>query len=330
MSIDSDIELKVSQASLKPNVVSNLPLVTVSMPAFNAEQYIGEAIESILNQTYKNFELIIVDDGSTDGTRKIIERYSDPRIIKIFSDVNRSLITTRNHIVSIAKGKYLAFLDADDKALPNRLELQVEFLESGLADLCGADHLTLNQSTGILKQSKQRHTDSDIRALLTICSPLCNPAVMGKTEIFRLLPYKTTYLHAEDYCLWTEIALAGYRFANIKKNLIIYRLHSTQTSVNHFQAARAVFSNAQESYLRRIQIPVDCLPRPMNFSHRISTGLNFMKLINQKIPNISIGANCELYARFQFRGNGLLTPFTRLERLLIATYAAILGRYGRL
>jgi len=328
MNIDSDIEAIAPQTPLKSDMVGNHPLVTVSMPAFNAEKYIGEAIESILNQTYKNFELIIVDDGSTDGTRKIIERYSDPRIIKIFSDVNRSLITTRNHIVSIAKGKYLAFLDADDKALPNRLELQVEFLESGLADLCGADHLTLNQSTGILKQSKQRHTDSDIKALLTICSPLCNPAVMGKMEIFRLLPYKNTYLHAEDYCLWTEIALAGYRFANLKKNLIIYRLHSTQTSVNHFQAARGVFSNAQESYLRRIQIPVDCLPRPMNFSERISTGLNFMKLINQKIPNISIGANCELYARFQFRGNGLLTPFTRLERLFVATCATMLGRYG--
>lgn len=305
------------------------PLVTVSMPAFNAERYIGEAIESILNQTYKNFELIIVDDGSTDGTRKIISGYNDPRITKIFSDVNQSLITTRNHIVSIAKGKYLAFLDADDKALPNRLELQVKFLEDGLADICGADHWTLNQSTGALKHSKQRHTDSDIRSLLAICSPLCNPAVMGKTEIFRQLPYKNTYLHAEDYCLWTEIALAGYRFANIKEKLIIYRLHSTQTSVNHFQAARAVFGEAQKSYLKRMGIPENCLPRALPFAQRMRIGWSFMRLINQKIPNTSIGANCELYARFQFRGNGFFTPFTRLERLVAACFASLLGYLKR-
>lgn len=313
------------QTSSTDSEVDHLPLVTVSMPAFNAEKYIAEAIESVLHQTYKNFELIIVDDGSTDGTREIINRYNDPRIIKIFSDVNRSLITTRNHIVSIAKGKYLAFLDADDKAMPNRLEMQVKFLEAGLADLCGADHWTLNQGTGVLKHSKQRHADSDIKALLTICSPLCNPAVMGKIEIFRELPYKNTYLHAEDYCLWTEIALAGYRFANIKKKLIIYRLHSTQTSVNHFQAARAVFTQAQAAYLQRIGISKEHLPRAVIFQKRLKIGWAFMMQINRCIPNVSIGANCELYARFQFRGNGIWTPITRLERFLIATCASVLG-----
>ena len=85
-----------------------MPLVTVSMPAFNSERYIGEAIESILAQTYQNFELIIVDDGSTDRTREIIEGFTDPRIIKIYSDRNRGLITTRNRIAQLAKGKYLA------------------------------------------------------------------------------------------------------------------------------------------------------------------------------------------------------------------------------
>lgn len=302
------------------------PLVSVSMPAFNSERYIAEAIESILAQTYQNFELIIVDDGSTDRTREIIESFTDPRIIKVYSDRNRGLITTRNRIAQLAKGKYLALLDADDRAFPDRLALQVAYLEANHADLCGADHWTLNQVSGQLKSSKQRHSNADIHALLSVCSPVCNPAMMGRLDIFRQFPYKASYLHAEDYCLWTEIALAGYRFSNIKKKLITYRLHSTQTSVNHFQAARNVFSEAQASYLRGLQIPRECLPRSLPFLKRWKYGLKFMALINRKIANVSVGANQELYARFQFRGNGILTPFTRLERLLVAATASLVGR----
>lgn len=305
------------------------PLVSISMPAYNAEGYIGEAIESILSQTYTNFELIIVDDGSTDGTREVINQYDDPRIVKIFSDKNRSLITTRNHIASIAKGKYLALLDADDRALPDRLQLQVEFLESGGADLCGADHWTLNQGNGKLKPSKQRHTDADIRALLTVCSPLCNPAVMGKLEIFQKLPYKNTHLHAEDYSLWTEISLAGYRFANIRKKLLVYRQHPTQTSINHMQAAKHVFRAAQSRYLEGLGISPVYLPRPLQLKERLIFGVQFLRIINQKIANISFGANCELYARFQFRGNGLITPLTRLERYVFALAATWIGRSPR-
>ena len=305
------------------------PLVSVSMPVYNAERYIAEAIKSILAQTYQNFELIIVDDGSTDRTREIVESFTDPRIIKVYSDRNRGLITTRNRIAQIARGKYLALLDADDTAFPDRLALQVQFLESNQADLCGADHWTLNQVTGQLKASKQRHSNADIHALLSVCSPVCNPAMMGRLEIFRQFPYKASYLHAEDYCLWTEIALAGYRFVNLKKKLITYRLHSTQTSVNHLQAARNVFSAAQASYLKGLDIPLQCLPRPLLLHKRLRYGLKFMMLMNRKIPNISIGANQELYARFQFRGNGIWTPFTRLERLFMATLSSIVGSLGR-
>lgn len=302
------------------------PLVSVSMPVYNAERYIAEAINSILSQTYQNFELIIVDDGSTDRTREIVESFDDPRIIKVYSDRNRGLITTRNRIAQIARGKYLALLDADDCAFPDRLALQVQFLESNQADLCGADHWTLNQVTGQLKASKQRHSNSDIHALLSVCSPVCNPAMMGRLEVFRKFPYKASYLHAEDYCLWTEIALAGYRFVNLKKKLITYRLHSTQTSVNHLQAARNVFSAAQANYLKGLGIPLKCLPRALPFYKRLNYGVKFLLLINQRIPHISIYANQELYARFQFRGNGIWTPFTRLERLLVATISSLVGK----
>ena len=316
----------VKPMNLTETKMPAMPLVSVSMSAFNCDRYIAEAIESILAQTYKNFELIIVDDGSTDRTREIVERYSDPRIIKIFSDQNRGLIAARNLIVSIAKGKYLALLDADDRAVPERLQVQVDFLESNAADICGADHWTFHQASGKMKRSKQRCADSDIRALLSICSPLCNPAVMGRLEIFKQFPYKPSYVYAEDYCLWVDIASAGYRFANIKQKLIVYRLHSAQTSVNYLQAARNVFNQAQARYLQTLGIPEFSFPQPLPFLQRLKMGSKFMVRINKAIPHISIGANCELYARFQFRGNRMWTPLTRLERLIVSLYASFLGR----
>ena len=264
--LNSSMDIKTEGASQ-----SKLPLVSVSMPVFNSERYIAEAIESILSQTYTNFELIIVDDGSSDRTREIIDRFTDPRIIKIYSDQNRGLITTRNLIAEIAKGKYLALLDADDRAMPERLQLQVEFLESNTADICGADHWTLNQANGKMKHSKQRYSDADIRALLTIYSPLCNPAILGRLEIFKKFPYKYSYMHAEDYCLWVEIALAGHRFANIKKKLIVYRLHPNQTSINHLTVARNVFCHAQGRYLEAIGIPQVSFPKSLPFLQRLPT-----------------------------------------------------------
>jgi glycosyltransferase involved in cell wall biosynthesis len=294
------------------------------MPAFNSERYIAEAVESVLAQTYQNFELIIFDDGSTDRTREIIERFTDKRIVKIYSDQNQGLIAARNNIAHMARGKYLALLDADDRALPERFAVQVQYLEGNRVDICGADHWTLNQENGQIRPSKQRHSDADIRALLTICSPLCNPAIMGKTEIFKKFPYKKSFLHAEDYCLWTEIALAGYCFANIKRKLIVYRLHSTQTSVNYLDAARNAFFSSQSRYIQQLGIPYH--PQAMPFLERLHAAIGFIRLINRIIPNISIGANCEIYARFQFRGNGILTPFTRFERLLVSTIASFLGK----
>jgi glycosyltransferase involved in cell wall biosynthesis len=96
------------------------------MPAFNVENYVASAIESVLNQTYINFELIVLDDGSSDGTAKIINTYSDPRLKRVFLPENKGLVSARNTLVAMARGKYIAFLDSDDLADPKRLELQLQ------------------------------------------------------------------------------------------------------------------------------------------------------------------------------------------------------------
>ena len=306
--------------------MASQPLVSVSMPAFNAAKYLASSIESVLAQTYQNFELIIYDDGSKDRTREIIQSFSDPRIKIILADQNQGLIVARNAIAQQAQGKYIALLDCDDIAEPTRLEEQVAYLESGQCDLCGTAYWTINEQTGIIKKSKQKYSNADLKALLTIGSPFCNPTVMGKAEIFKGLPYLQQNKHAEDYGFFVEAALKDWRFANLKNRLLTYRLHESQISIVQGGPAREVFKKMQLHYLEGINIGSDYCPRPMSFTERLRYAMPMIKMLNQHIPGISIMANYEIYARFQFRGNGVMTPFTRLERLIVSTFASLYGR----
>lgn len=299
------------------------PAVSVLMPAFNVEKYIHSAIESILNQTFTNFELIILDDGSTDGTAKIIDSYTDQRIRKVFLPRNMGLVNARNTLVSMAEGRYIAFLDADDISMPDRFERQVKVLEDDLTDICGGAHYSLYEKTGKMKSSRQRYSDSDIRALMTISSPLCNPAVMGRAEIFKKFHYQTGKNYAEDYSLWIQLALAGYRFLNLRQKLITYRVYAAQTSQTQHDGVNAIFTKSREEYLHGLGIPLSMIPRPVKFKERVILAIPFMMLLNKKIAGISFKANSEIYARYQFRGSGILTPFTRMERWLIATFVSL-------
>jgi GT2 family glycosyltransferase len=302
------------------------PRISVLMPAFNAEKYIAQAIESILQQTFTDFELRIFNDGSTDGTGECIRQFQDPRITLVDAERNQGLVVARNHLVAAARGYYIAFLDADDIAAPHRLEWQIAFLESGHADICGGAHDALYEVSGKIKRSKERYSDADIRALMTVCSPLCNPAVMGKAEAFKSHPYPAGKDYAEDYSLWAELALAGYRFANLKQKLIIYRIHPSQTSQVQNAETNIIFNQSRKNYITRLGLSEEGIPKSMGFMDRLRLAMPFMTQLNQRIQGISVGANAEIYARFQFRGNGLLTPLTRLERWGVALLVAIKGR----
>jgi glycosyltransferase involved in cell wall biosynthesis len=302
------------------------PLISILMPAFNVEKYVGPAIESVLRQSFTNFELIVLDDGSSDETAKIIDTYSDPRLIKIFLEENKGLVNARNILVSEARGEYIAFLDSDDLADPNRLELQLKYLQSNQLDLCGTDHLVLCQSSGKIKSSKQRHSDADIRAMISVSSPLCNPSVMGRADIFKKVPYLAGNDGAEDYVMWVNLALSGCKFGNVPRNLITYRLHEQQISKVQNAKVNNIFEKNRRSYIKALGINEQLLPRKIPWLDRLKIGPLFLFKLNQIIPRISFWANYQIYSRYQFRGNGFWTPFTRLERALVAVIATIIGR----
>ncbi len=303
--------------------MTGMPLVSVLMPAYNSELYIAQAIDSILDQTHSNLELLIFDDGSSDGTRKVIESYSDLRVIKVLSDQNYGVVRARNELIDRANGKYIALMDADDVAEPTRLQKQLQVLESGECDICGSAQWVLDEATNKLKKSKDRFTDPDLRALLSVYCGLCNSTITGKAEIFKRFKYDTSILTSEDYFLWVQMAAAGYRFINLKDRLLTYRRYPAQTSAVHLEKFKLTTAEVQKKYLELLGISENFLPRQQSWRERLSNGLGLLKALNQKFSGVSFKANCEIYARFQYRRNGLWTPLTRLERYAVATWVGL-------
>jgi glycosyltransferase involved in cell wall biosynthesis len=227
-------------------------------------------------------------------------------------------------MIDRASGQYIALMDADDIADPTRLEKQLRSLELGECDLSGSAQWVLDESSGKLKKSKDKFTDPDLRALLSVYCGLCNSAMMGKAEIFKRFKYDTTILTSEDYYLWVQMAAAGYRFLNLKERLITYRRYPAQTSSVHLNKFRLTTIEVQKKYLEQLGISAELYPHQLEWPKRMGVGMGLLRALNQKFPGVSLRANTEIYARFQYRRNGLWTPFTRLERLLVGLWASLL------
>lgn len=300
----------------------------MSMPAYNAEIYIAESIESVLNQNYQNFELLVCDDGSTDRTLEIIKSYErkDPRIKVFCMRENVGLASVRNFISSKAQGKYLALLDSDDLSTPDRFDEQVKVLESGVCDVCASEYYTLDMSNGKKRARHRYESDADLKALLTIYNPICNSTTMMSREIVLKCPYQDNIKGGpEDYDLWVNLAIAGYRFKTIKKPLVTYRLHPGQISKQKEDLMIRLFDESRLRYMQYLGL--SDFPKRMPFRERLVEATGFMGHLNCKIQGISGGVKREIYSRFQNRGNGILTPLVRAERYLTAcTFIKILGK----
>lgn len=201
-------------------------MVSVIMSVYNAEKYLEEAIVSILNQTYKNFEFIIINDGSTDNSLSIIEQYQkqDKRIFLINRN-NKGLVVSLNEGINQAVGKYIVRMDADDISLPTRVEKQVKFMENNLdIGVCGTAITGFGYN---LKKNIYRYSLSDdmLKTQLLFSSIFAHPTVIMRKELFLNynLYYKEKYKHAEDFGLWIEMAKYT-KFANLKEALLKYRI----------------------------------------------------------------------------------------------------------
>lgn len=210
----------------------NGPFISVLMCVYNGEEYLAEAIGSILNQSYSNFEFIIINDGSTDKSESIILSFEDDRIRYVKNESNLKLIPSLNKGLNLVKGKYIVRMDADDICFPNRIEEQVDFLERHPdAGVVGCFVTTLGQDNGRVIKFKTQ--PDEIKFKLFFNNHVFHPTVVIRTSLIRDFGFKyENYLHAEDYQLWIRISRVSNIYI-IPKVFLKYRIHGNNISVKN-------------------------------------------------------------------------------------------------
>ena len=212
-------------------MIESSPIVTVLMPVYNAEKYLAEAINSILNQTFTNYELLIINDGSTDKSEEIILKYSDKRIRYIKNDKNIRLVATLNKGIELAKGKYIARMDADDISFPTRLEKQITLLENNEdIGVCGSFLYVFGENIRNYI-AKKPLTDIGIKSALLVQNPLGHPNVTIRKSILikHHIRYDERFYRMEDWGLWITL-MNKCKYANIPEILLQYRYVNTSES----------------------------------------------------------------------------------------------------
>lgn len=208
------------------------PLVSVVMPVYNAERYLRESIESILAQSYSNWELILVDDGSQDGSVGIARSYAelDSRVRCYANEKNLGVARTRNRALAEARGVYVAPLDNDDVAMPTRLGEQVAFLEAHPDHaLVASDLEIIDEYSRIVAARVYPHDNEAIQRCLSRMNPIANPASMFRRSVFQELggAYDESVCPVEDYEFVIRVA-RRFKIANLERRLTKYRITATQ------------------------------------------------------------------------------------------------------
>jgi glycosyltransferase involved in cell wall biosynthesis len=240
---------------LEENLMTSL--VSILIPVFNGEKYIVESITSILGQSYSTIEVIVVNDGSTDNTKNILNELSkqDSRL-RVFHCDNKGLVKTLNFGIDKAEGKFVARMDADDISHKNRIELQYnEMIANEKLVICGSWYQKFGHENKVFKLS----TESEDIKLETLLAPhFCHPAVMMRTDVLKQVLYKEDYNLAEDYKLWVDLMDKG-EFFNIPQILLDYRVHPNQVSSNL----------REDQSLKHLQVAIECWSELLNIDMKV-------------------------------------------------------------
>jgi len=290
------------------------PIVSVVMPVYNGEKYLEEALKSILCQTLTDFELIVVNDSSTDSSSFIVEEFArqDSRIRFYNNERNLGLPQTLNRGLELVRGDYIARMDQDDISLPERLEKQIQYMQTHLEmDICGSWAEVIGDRAGEIWKYPTGH--DEIFAGMLFANMLVHPSVVMRTSAIRqyALYYDGNATHIEDYDLWSR-ALPLLQFANFPESLLMYRLHGSNTSDLHGSQqnkGRALIYSRFLSLLELEYSEADLALHEMIGSYRYDAKLSFLQATriwlekiaaaNEKVGLISPGAlNAELGSRW--------------------------------
>jgi glycosyltransferase involved in cell wall biosynthesis len=237
---------------------ADAPLVSVVMPAYNAERFLRQAIESVLAQTYTNFELVVIDDGSSDGSWAIMQELAarDTRVRAFRNERNLGIVRTRNRLFaeSSPASEYFAVLDGDDVCLPERLALQVAFLQAH------ADHALVGGNLRVIDEygvevGVRRYPSSHeaIMRVITRYNPIAQPASMFRRSAVQAVgEYDERYARCQDYELWLRMA-ERFKLANLDAFVIEYRVSATQGKSVQLRESLAYTIDIQRRWLFRRQ-----------------------------------------------------------------------------
>lgn len=222
-----------------------MPLISVLIPCHNAAPWLQAAIDSVRDQTHRDLEILVYDDGSTDGSVEIVRKAAteDARIVVMGEPANRGIVYALNTMLQASRGDYIARMDSDDICLPHRFERQLQFIKAGNADLCGTWFQEFGD--GIARTVHWHSKPEELRAAMLFQNALCHPTVMAKREVFEAFDYRENCNLAEDYDLFVR-SLARFRLANLPEVLLRYRRHRQQAT----RARRA----QMEEVTRRIRV----------------------------------------------------------------------------
>lgn len=267
------------------------PLISVILPVYNCEKYIASSINSILQQTYKNFELIIINDGSSDSTLNILNSYDDVRI-RIVNRQNMGLVYSLNEGISLASGQFIARMDADDLSDERRFESQLSLMQSKQLDICGCNFSIISENNKVIG-FKEVPIDNFNLVLMTNV-PFAHGSIMMRKKFIDINKLKygmSKYIKAEDYQLWVDFYEAGAKFGNVSANLFCYRdvsgsLSTDKANMNHAAMISYEFIKKNENNIFRCISKLDASIKN-KFKIEISRFLLLTLVTNTKAKSLT-------------------------------------------
>lgn len=231
-------------------MIKDQPLVSIILSVYNDEKYIDKCLESIINQSFKSFELIVINDGSTDGSLNKIQSFEDERI-RLFSQKNSGLPKSLNKAINLSRGKYIARIDADDICFKNRIESQFYYMERNPnVDILGSNAMIIDEAGKILHQKKVLSHSEDIHLSAHLFCPLIHPTYFVKKSTYKELNgYDENFQYAQDYDFILRAILQKKHIENLSSNTIFYRISSNNLNSKKAVTQMKYACIAQENYL---------------------------------------------------------------------------------
>jgi len=302
--------------------------VSVIMANYNKAKYLPESIESVLCQTYENLELIIIDDCSSDDSKKIVDHYArkDCRIYPIFDDKRKGSAPSRNQGLKVASGEYIAILDSDDISLPNRLETQYNFLERYPEFfLVGSGAMDINKDGKKIRVKRPLANELKLRKRLAKGNMIYHSTIMFRNEKGNY--YREKFVYSQDYDFYLTMLSKGKRLINIPDILIKYRVTTNAISCNESESTmQMLFAlRARDFYHQRLRNGKDLYDE---FDPNEILGLNVEKSEDKKVLYLAMRSRfrADNFKKVKEICKRYFTQYGYLNKVLVYYIASFLGK----